>query len=60
MAQFVSIYEFYLYIAPRKRGSLPGNHTMSCGIVEDHEKIATEALRAFLEHTAHEYMSCNA
>tara|TARA_R110002126_G_C10490915_1_gene504557 strand:+ start:27531 stop:27803 length:273 start_codon:yes stop_codon:yes gene_type:complete len=37
-----------------KRGSLQGSHTTIFGIVVDRERIATEAPRVFLAHTAHE------
>lgn len=37
-----------------KLGSLQGSHTTIFGIVVDRERIATEAPRVFLAHTAHE------
>jgi len=43
-----------------KHGSLQGNHTTIFGIVVDRERIATEALRAFLAYAAHERKFYNA
>jgi hypothetical protein len=56
----VAVFECYLGKNLHKHGSPPDNHRTFCGIVVDHEKIATEAPRASLEQTVHEGTSYTA